>query len=218
MYPNWDFWFENKPSGNPAWSSRSFVDSAPWIHFSHPTYIGRFLPTCRPHCYFVSTCSAASASSGKRVHSRVPPPKKKSSLITNLWFAAGHYSVTRWVCERITQNVAQPIFCHNLLSNLYREKKWRKTLRFFSNFQKAVESKQPPNRLKFAQACHPAGQCHENVFHRRPTEAGFLCNEFPNCTSEAIKARLFLFCKTVFLSFKRSCVCSFWWADWKLFT
>jgi hypothetical protein len=19
MYPNWDFWFENKPSGNPAW-------------------------------------------------------------------------------------------------------------------------------------------------------------------------------------------------------
>jgi hypothetical protein len=19
IYPNWDFWFENKPSGNPAW-------------------------------------------------------------------------------------------------------------------------------------------------------------------------------------------------------
>jgi hypothetical protein len=25
IYPNWDFWFENKPSGNPARDRKSFT-------------------------------------------------------------------------------------------------------------------------------------------------------------------------------------------------
>jgi hypothetical protein len=28
MYPNWDFWYENKPSGNPAWNSAASVGSS----------------------------------------------------------------------------------------------------------------------------------------------------------------------------------------------
>jgi hypothetical protein len=28
IYPNWDFWFENIPSGNPASNFRAFKSSA----------------------------------------------------------------------------------------------------------------------------------------------------------------------------------------------
>jgi hypothetical protein len=27
FYPNWDFWFENKPSGNPAHEEKSFLST-----------------------------------------------------------------------------------------------------------------------------------------------------------------------------------------------
>jgi hypothetical protein len=36
MYPNWDFWFENKPSGNPVPKGKSFTNE-PQQQVPHPT-------------------------------------------------------------------------------------------------------------------------------------------------------------------------------------
>jgi hypothetical protein len=63
-------------------------------------------------------------------------------------------SVTRWVCEKIAQNVAQPIFV-KILHILYFGKKLSKILGHFSNFYKTDQSKWPPIGQKIAQSGPP---------------------------------------------------------------
>jgi hypothetical protein len=63
--------------------------------------------------------------------------------------------VTRYVCEKFAQNVAQPVFLLKLIHRFYRGTKKLHNLGFFCNFQKTVQSKQSPNSRKFAQSGHP---------------------------------------------------------------
>jgi hypothetical protein len=67
------------------------------------------------------------------------------------------HRVTRYVCEKVAQNVGQPIFCQN------KYKTGKNGLKFFASiviFQKLPKSKQPPNRRKFDQSGHPGRQLH----------------------------------------------------------
>jgi hypothetical protein len=52
---------------------------------------------------------------------------------TTRWYFAMPSGVTRWVCENVAQNVAQPIFLSKLIHNYYRGKKLHKNLDYFSN-------------------------------------------------------------------------------------
>jgi hypothetical protein len=65
--------------------------------------------------------------------------------------------MTRWVCENVGQNVAQPIFCR-LLRKLNCGKSRPNMPTTFVIFKKAAQSKQSPNGRKFAQSGHPALQ------------------------------------------------------------
>jgi hypothetical protein len=60
--------------------------------------------------------------------------------------------VTRWVCKKIAQNVAQPIFLSKRIHNLYRGKSSPRNYATFVVFKKLPKRKQPPNRRKFAQS------------------------------------------------------------------
>jgi Gpi18-like mannosyltransferase len=63
--------------------------------------------------------------------------------------------VTRWVCEKNAQNVAQPIFVKiNTFSILGK----KRTLGDFCNFYKTVQNKRWPIGRKFAQSGHSDGE------------------------------------------------------------
>jgi hypothetical protein len=63
--------------------------------------------------------------------------------------------VNRRVCEKIAQNVAQPVFSSNSMQKRNRGKKCPKNVGYFLFFQKYAHSKQSPNVRKFAQSGHP---------------------------------------------------------------
>jgi hypothetical protein len=58
----------------------------------------------------------------------------------------------RWVCEKVAQNVCSPtIFLSKLIHDFHRGTMKPSNLRYFCHFQVTVQSKQSPDRQKFAQ-------------------------------------------------------------------
>jgi hypothetical protein len=68
------------------------------------------------------------------------------SLLQKLWPPA---RVTRWVCEKIAQNIAQPIFLCKLINKFNRGKSRPKTLGYFCNIKNSAQSKHSYNSRKF---------------------------------------------------------------------
>jgi hypothetical protein len=65
------------------------------------------------------------------------------------------YRVTRWVSGKVAQNVSQQNFCRNYYITFTVEKSSPNICDTYVIFQKE-QSKQSPNRRKFAQSGHPA--------------------------------------------------------------
>jgi hypothetical protein len=63
--------------------------------------------------------------------------------------------VTRWVCEKVAQNVAQPIFVTLNAYIFTLDKSSPNILAIFCDFCKSTQSKQSPVGPKFAQSGHP---------------------------------------------------------------
>jgi hypothetical protein len=67
--------------------------------------------------------------------------------------------VTRWVREKIAQNVSQQFFCQNyvcIICIFFCGEKVAKTFVLRTSVIKNTQRKQSPNRRKFAQSCHLA--------------------------------------------------------------
>jgi hypothetical protein len=84
------------------------------------------------------------------------PDKCVSWLLTYTSLLVG-CSVTRYVCEKIAQNVAQPIFVRINQSITCIMEKYPENLRGFSD-KKSVRSKQLPQSVNFAQSGHAGWQ------------------------------------------------------------
>jgi hypothetical protein len=64
------------------------------------------------------------------------------------------HRATRWVCEKNTQNTAQPTLSSTLMHNFYSGESSRKISAIFKN---VFKSKPSPNRRKSAESGHPGG-------------------------------------------------------------
>jgi hypothetical protein len=96
--------------------------------------------------------------------SDTPPSLCTKHFISKVYLLLGS-RVTRCVCEKVAQNVAQPFFVKNSTQLL----PWKKVAQLFVLFLYIIftkttypKCKQSPNRRKFAQSGHPARKLAEN--------------------------------------------------------
>jgi hypothetical protein len=81
------------------------------------------------------------------------------------WFICAHaflQNCAGWPDEfwgKIAQNVAHSIFCRNQYVCMYMNFPWKRVAQNFVIFKRTGQSKQSPNRRKFAQSGRPEGVC-----------------------------------------------------------
>jgi hypothetical protein len=106
----------------------------------------------------------------EKLSNLTPWPTKIGPISANYPSAVENYEwtnplsrVTRWVCEKIDQNVAQVNFCR-LNKWLSSWIKVAQNLDYFGNLRKTAQRKRWPARRKFAQSGHPAFKKQKKCF------------------------------------------------------
>jgi hypothetical protein len=83
---------------------------------------------------------------------------------------------------KVAQNVAKPVFRQNKYRTDTLWKSSYTNLPYLCNFQKTFQSKQEPNRRKFAQSDHPADHLHMYILWGEAQPKSALVNPHPNET------------------------------------